>query len=180
MSRLLEKYKSEIVPHLLKEHNYKNVMVVPRIEKVVVSMGVGKTLENKNRLEAAVRDLAAITGQKPVVTKARNSVAGFKLRKGQEIGCKVTLRGKIMYEFLDRLINLAIPRIRDFRGLPRTAFDKKGNYNFGISEQVVFPEISIDKLEFVQGMNITMCISAKKKEDTLGLLERIGIPFRSR
>ena len=180
MSRLLQKYKSEVVPNLLKEGGYKNINRVPRLEKIVVSMGVGKTLENKNRIDAAVKDLATITGQKPLVTKARKSVSVFKLREGQEIGCKVTLRGKRMYEFLDRLVTLAIPRLRDFRGLPNNAFDDGGNYNMGISEQVVFPEISIDKVEFTQGMNITMVVKCKGESESLELLKRLGMPFRGK
>jgi len=187
--RLLEKYKKEIVPSLMKTLGYKNRLAVPRIEKIVVSMGIGKALENKSRIDAAVRDLSLITGQRPVVTKARKSVSGFKLRKGQEIGCKVTLRGKMMYEFLDRLISLAIPRIRDFRGLSPNSFDKKGNYNFGVSEQLIFPEISIDKVEFVQGMNITIVIDVKKnapklsgdlRYPSLELLKSFGLPFRDK
>lgn len=179
MARLLEKYKNEIIPNMVKDLGYKNIMAVPRIEKIVVSMGIGKAIENKNRIDAAIKDLSLITGQKPIITKARKSVAGFKLRKGQDIGCKVTLRGKRMYEFLDRLVSLAIPRIRDFRGLSPNAFDEKGNYNIGLSEQLVFPEISVDKVEFPQGMNVTIVISAKRKEETFELLSRLGLPFRS-
>jgi large subunit ribosomal protein L5 len=178
MARLLEKYRNEVVPALKKELRRDNALALPKLDKIVVSMGVGKALENKNALEAASKDLATITGQKPMVTRARKSVAGFKLRKGQDIGLKVTLRGKRMYEFLDRLVSIVIPRIRDFRGLSPRAFDQAGNYNLGISEQVVFPEINIDKLEFVQGMNITIGVRARKPEESLELLKRLGMPFR--
>jgi len=178
MARLLEKYRSEVVPELKKVLGTQNVLALPRLEKIVVSMGVGKALENKNFLDAAARDLAAITGQKPLVTRARKSVAGFKLRKGQEIGLKVTLRGRRMYEFLDRLISVVIPRIRDFRGLSPRAFDGAGNYNLGISEQVVFPEINIDKVELIQGMNITLGIRARNPGESFELLRRLGLPFR--
>lgn len=178
MARLLEKYRSEVVPELKKVLGTQNVLALPRLEKIVVSMGVGKALENKNFLDAAARDLAAITGQKPLVTRARKSVAGFKLRKGQEIGLKVTLRGKRMYEFLDRLISVVIPRIRDFRGLSPRAFDQAGNYNLGISEQVVFPEINIDKVERIQGMNITIGVRARNPQESFELLQRLGMPFR--
>lgn len=179
MARLLEKYRSEVVPELKKALGTQNVLALPRLEKIVVSMGVGKALENKNFLDAAARDLAAITGQKPLVTRARKSVAGFKLRKGQEIGLKVTLRGKRMYEFLDRLVSVVIPRIRDFRGLSPKAFDRAGNYNLGISEQVVFPEINIDKVELIQGMNITVGVRARNPEESFELLRRLGLPFRA-
>lgn len=180
MSRLLEKYKKDVLPTMMKDRNYKNINEAPRLEKIVVSMGIGKALENKNRIDAAVKNLAAITGQKPLVTKARKSISGFKLRQGQEIGCKVTLRGKIMFEFLDRLVTLAIPRLRDFRGLPSNAFDNGGNYNLGISEQTVFPEISIDKIEFTQGMNVTMVLKSRNKNESLDLLKRLGVPFREK
>lgn len=179
MARLLERYRTEVVPQLRKELGVDNPHALPRLDKIVVSMGVGKALENKNRLDAAARDLATITGQKPLVTRARKSVAGFKLRKGQEIGLKVTLRGRRMYEFLDRLITIVMPRIRDFRGLSPKSFDGAGNYNLGISEQVVFPEINIDKMEFVQGMNITIGVKARKREHSFELLRRLGVPFRA-
>jgi large subunit ribosomal protein L5 len=179
MARLLERYRTEVVPQLQKELGTENPHALPRLDKIVVSMGVGKALENKNRLDAAARDLATITGQKPLVTRARKSVAGFKLRKGQEIGLKVTLRGRRMYEFLDRLITIVMPRIRDFRGLSPKSFDGAGNYNLGISEQVVFPEINIDKMEFVQGMNITIGVKARKPEHSFELLRRLGVPFRA-
>ena len=178
MARLQDKYKTEIVPQLKGELKTDNIHALPRLEKIVVSMGVGKALENKNALDAAARDLATITGQKPMLCRARKSVANFKLRKGVPIGAKVTLRGSRMYEFLDRLISIVMPRIRDFRGLSLKAFDQAGNYNLGISEQVVFPEINIDKLEFVQGMNITIGIRSRTSSESLELLKRLGMPFR--
>jgi len=179
MARLLEKYRTEIVPELKKTLGKDNPLALPRVEKVTISMGVGKAIENKNRLDAAARDLGQIAGQKPALTRARKSVANFKLRKGQQIGVKVTLRGARAYEFLDRLISIVIPRIRDFRGLSPNAFDEAGNYNLGISEQVVFPEINLDKVEFVQGMNITIGVKARKRTDSFELLKRLGVPFRT-
>ena len=179
MARLLERYRTEIVPELKKMLGKDNPLALPRVEKITISMGVGKAIENKNRLDAAARDLGQIAGQKPALTRARKSVANFKLRKGQQIGVKVTLRGARAYEFLDRLISIVIPRIRDFRGLSPKAFDEAGNYNLGISEQVVFPEINLDKVEFVQGMNITIGIRARKPADSFELLKRLGVPFRT-
>lgn len=178
MVRLLEQYRQQAVPELMRKFGYTNPMEVPRLEKIVVNMGVGRATENRKRLEDAMRDLAVISGQKPAVARARKSVAGFKVRQGQEIGCKVTLRGKRMYEFLDRLIGLAIPRIRDFRGLSPTSFDGRGNYTVGVGEQVVFPEINIDKVEFVQGMDITLRISGDSDEVSRELLRLLGFPFR--
>ena len=179
MARLLERYRNEIVPQLKEALGKDNPLALPRLEKIVVSMGVGKAVENKNRLDAAARDLGQIAGQKPAFTRARKSVANFKLRKGQQIGVKVTLRGARAYEFLDRLVSIVIPRIRDFRGLSPRAFDEAGNYNLGISEQVVFPEINLDKVEFVQGMNVTLGIRARKRADAFELLKRLGLPFRA-
>lgn len=178
MARFLEKYRSEVVPALAKDLGVANRLALPRLDKIVVSMGVGSALENKNRLAAAAKDLASITGQKPAVCRARKSVAGFKLRKGQEIGLKVTLRGKRAYEFLDRLVSVVIPRIRDFRGLSPKSFDEVGNYSLGISEQIVFPEINLDKVEFVQGMNVTICVKARNPKDSFELLRHLGVPFR--
>jgi len=178
MARLLDAYREKIVPELKTKFGYTNTLAVPRLEKVVVNMGVGKATENKKRLEDAVKDLAAITGQKPLVTRARKSVSAFKLRQGNEIGCKVTLRGKRMYEFLDRLISLAMPRIRDFRGFSPDSFDQSGNYTLGLSEQSVFPEINIDKVEFVQGMDITIVITGGSAEASRELLRMMGFPFR--
>jgi large subunit ribosomal protein L5 len=178
MARILEKYRNEVVPELKEALGITNRHALPRLDKVVVSMGIGAAVENKNRIAAAAKDLALITGQKPVVCKARKSVASFKLRLGQEIGLKVTLRGDRAYEFLDRLVSVVIPRIRDFRGLSPRSFDEAGNYNMGVSEQVVFPEINLDKLEFVQGLNVTIGVKARNPKDSFELLRRLGVPFR--
>ncbi len=176
--RLLVRYKTEVVPRLMKELNETNALAVPRLTKIVVNMGVGKATENEKRLTEAVETLAMIAGQKPLVTRAKVSVASFRLREGLPIGCKVTLRKQRMYEFLDRLISLALPRVRDFRGLPLTSFDRFGNYTFGVSEQLIFPEVKADKLEFEQGMDITLCTSARTPERAKALLTALGIPFR--
>ncbi len=176
--RLLEKYRAEVIPKLKEKFGIENLLALPRLEKIVVNMGVGKALENKNRIDHAVRDLATITGKKPVVAKARRSVSGFRLRQGNPIGVFVTLRKDRMYEFLDRLISIAIPRIRDFRGLDPKGFDGHGNYNMGLSEQIVFPEINLDKLEFVQGMNVTIVTTAKNDEQGYELLLGLGMPFK--
>ncbi len=178
MTRLLEKYEKEIVPGLIERFQYKNVNVVPRLQKITLNMGVGKAVENNQRIQAAVKDLSIISGQKPVVTKARKSIAGFKLRKGMSVGVKVTLRGARMYEFCDRLISVVIPRIRDFRGFSPTAFDGAGNYSLGIVEQLVFPEINVDNVEFMQGVNVSMTIDRSNSEASLALLEMFGFPFR--
>ncbi len=174
--RLLEHYRTTVHPKLLE--TYKNPWAVPRLRKIVVNMGIGKAIENKNRIDSAARELGLITGQRPVVTLARQSVAGFKLRQGQAIGCKVTLRGKRMYEFMDRLIAIVLPRVRDFRGLSRRAFDQHGNYTFGIAEQIVFPEIEVDKVEFPQGMDITFAIATPKPEGSYEFLKLMGMPFQ--
>lgn len=179
MARLAEKYVAEIVPALKEKMDYTNILEVPRLEKIVINMGVGKALDNKRRLECAVRDLSLISGQKPLINKARKSVAGFKLREGQEIGCKVTLRRSRMYEFLDRLINVAIPRIRDFRGLKNNSFDGRGNYSLGITDQTVFPEINLDGMEFSQGMDITIVIRNSSNKESFELLKMFGMPFQS-
>jgi len=178
MARLQEKYRTEIVAELKKELKTDNVHALPRLDKIVISMGVGKAIENKNLLDAAAKDLMVISGQKPMITRARKSVANFKLSKGQQIGLKVTLRGPRMYEFLDRLISVVLPRVRDFRGLSPRAFDQAGNYNMGLSEQIVFPEINVEKLEFTQCMNITIGVKARRSGDSLELLKRLGVPFR--
>ena len=179
MSRLKEKYNNEIIGQLMKQASLKNKMEVPRIEKIVINMGIGKANEDIKILESAMDDLAAITGQKPVITRAKKAVANFKLRQGVPVGCKVTLRGEKMYEFLDRLINSALPRIRDFRGVSKTAFDKQGNYTLGIQEQAIFPEINIDKVKHVQGMDIVIVIKSKDKKQAKELLSCFGMPFRS-
>lgn len=175
--RLLKKYMSEIIPAMKEKRHYKNDLAMPKIQKIVINMGVGKALENKRRLECATRDLAVISGQRPVITKAKQSIAGFKLREGYSIGCKVTLRGFRMYEFFDRLISTAIPRIRDFRGLPKDAFDGRGNYSLGIADQTVFPEINLDTVEFTQGMNVTVVIKNSSDDASQELLKLFGMPF---
>jgi len=176
--RLLERYRKEVCPQMKERFGYKNMHQIPRLEKITLSMGVGKATENQKRIEAAVKDLARIAGQKSVVTKAKKSIAGFKLRKGVNIGARVTLRGFRMYEFLDRLISLVIPRIRDFRGLSSRAFDGRGNYSMGLSEQIVFPEVSIDDVEFVQGLDVAITIKGSSDEESLVLLDLFGFPFR--
>ena len=178
MARLRERYKKEIVPHLQQKLGRTNVLSLPRLQKIVVNMGVGKALQDKNRMEHAVDELARITGQRPQVTKARVAVSGFRLREGNEIGCRVTLRGRRMYEFLDRLINVALPRIRDFRGLNPKSFDGNGNYSMGVSEQLIFPEIDPDKVNFTQGMDITIVTSTKSDDEARELLRAFGMPFR--
>ncbi len=179
MARLLERYKTEIAPALRQEFSYSTPMAIPVVTKVVVSMGLGRALAEKKRLEIAAGELALITGQKPLVCKATKSVANFKLREGEKIGLKVTLRGRRMYEFVDRLINAVIPRMRDFRGLNSKAFDGRGNYNMGLTEQSVFPEIDVAKTEFQQGMNITFVTSAESDEQARRLLTLLGMPFRT-
>ncbi len=176
--RLKEKYKKDIIPRLLKEHKFKNIMDVPRIEKISVNMGVGLATQNIKELESASKDLAVITGQKPIVTKARRSIAGFKVREGNPIGCMVTLRGNRMYEFLDRLLNIAIPRIRDFRGLSKKSFDGYGNYTIGVREQLIFPEVEYDNILSVKGMNITITTNAKSDDEAILLLGEFGFPFK--
>jgi large subunit ribosomal protein L5 len=176
--RLLEKYKKEIVPELVKKFKYKNKSLAPKLNKIVVNMGVGAALEDSKYLEAAAADLALITGQKPIFTKARKSIAGFKLREGNKIGCKVTLRADKMYEFFDRLVNVAIPRIRDFRGINPKSFDGYGNYSFGLKEQVIFPEINLDQIKRFQGMNIVIEIESFSDEESKELLRLFGVPFR--
>lgn len=178
MSRIKEQYQAEIVPELRKQFGIKNIMDVPRLEKIVVNMGVGDALQNPKLLDAAMEDLAAITGQKPKLCRARLSVAAFKLREGMAVGCKVTLRGKRMYEFYDRLVNVSLPRIRDFRGVPTKSFDGRGNYTLGIKEHIIFPEIDYDKIMQVLGMDITIVTSAKTDEMGLALLTELKMPFR--
>jgi large subunit ribosomal protein L5 len=179
MARLLERYRNEIVPVLQQRLGRKNVLSLPRLEKIVVSAGLGKAHDEPKRIEAAVEDLSILTGQKPILTKAKKSVSAFRLRQGMTIGVKVTLRGRRMYEFLDRLINLAMPRFRDFRGLDPSAFDGRGNYNMGVNEQLVFPEVRVDKVQYQQGMNITIVIqSSRSDEESRVLLEGFGFPFR--
>ncbi len=178
MNRLKEKYNKEIVPSLKQKFNYKSVMQVPRLEKIVVNIGAGDASHNSKLLEACVNDLMAITGQKPVITKARKSIAGFKIREGQNIGCKVTLRGENMYNFLDKLISVSLPRVRDFRGVSSKAFDGRGNYTIGIKEQLIFPEIEYDDVVKVRGMDIVLVTTAKTNEEAYALLEELGMPFK--
>ena len=177
MSRLKEKYLNEIADEMKKKFEYKNVMEIPKLDKIVINMGVGEAKENAKILETAVKDLETITGQKAVVTRAKNSVANFKLREGQPIGCKVTLRGEMMYEFLDRLVNLALPRVRDFRGVNPNAFDGRGNYALGIIEQIIFPEIEYDKVDKVRGMDIIFVTTAATDEEARELLALFNMPF---
>lgn len=177
MSRLKEQYKNEFVDALTKKFGYKNIMEVPRLDKVVINMGVGEAKDNAKVLESAVADLEKITGQKAVICKAKKSVANFKLREGMPIGCKVTLRGEQMYEFVDRLINLALPRVRDFRGVNPNAFDGRGNYALGIKEQLIFPEIEYDKVDKVRGMDIIFVTTAKTDEEARELLKQFNMPF---
>ena len=177
--RLKEKYINEIVPAMMKEFSYKNIMQVPKLQKVVLNVGLGEAIQNIKLLEAAQKELGKITGQKAVITKAKKSIATFKLREGMPIGCKVTLRGVTMYEFLDRLISIALPSIRDFRGISGKSFDGRGNYALGIREQFIFPEIDYDKVEMVHGLDVIMCTSAGTDKESKALLRVLGIPFRN-
>jgi len=176
--RLKKIYREKVAPELIKEFNYKTPMQTPRLEKIVVSMGVGEALQNKKLLDAAIDDLTLITGQKAIKTKARKSIANFKIRAGQEIGAKVTLRGAMMYEFLDRLVNVALPRVKDFRGVNQNAFDGHGNYSLGLTEQIIFPEIDFDKIERVAGLNIAIVTTAGNDAEAKAFLSKFGMPFR--
>ena len=178
-ARLAEVYRSEVIPGLVKEFNYKSVMEVPRITKIVLNMGVGEAVADKKVLDNAVGDMTLIAGQKPIVTKAKKSIAGFKIRDGYPIGCKVTLRGPRMYEFLDRLISVAIPRIRDFRGISAKSFDGRGNFNMGVREQIIFPEVEYDKIDVLRGLNVTITTTAKTDEEARSLLSAFRFPFRT-
>ena len=177
--RVRDRYTTEVVPSLMKRFNYKNPMQVPRLKKIVVNMGLGEAVSNPKLIESAVTEMAAITGQKPVVTRAKKSIATFKLREGMPIGVKVTLRREKMWEFFDRLVTLSLPRVRDFRGTSPRAFDGAGNYTLGLKEQIVFPEINFDKVDKVKGMNVTMVTTAKTNEEAKELLGALGMPFRS-
>lgn len=177
MARLKDKYKSEVVPALQAKFKYKSCMQIPKLEKVVLNMGVGEVKDNPKAMDSAVNDLTIITGQKPIVTKAKKSVAAFKIRQGMNIGCKVTLRGDRMYEFVDKLFNVAIPRVRDFRGVSNNSFDGRGNYSLGIKEQLIFPEIEYDKVDKVRGMDIVFVTTAKSDEEAKELLKLLGMPF---
>jgi large subunit ribosomal protein L5 len=180
MSRLKDYYKETVVPQLQKQFGYKNVMEVPRLTKITLNMGVGEAVGDKKVMDRAVGDMTAIAGQKPIVRNARKSVASFKIRDGWPVGCKVTLRRERMYEFMDRLVNFAIPRIRDFRGLNRRSFDGRGNYSLGVKEQIMFPEIDYDQIDMIRGMDITITTTAKSDEEALALLQAFNFPFRDR
>jgi large subunit ribosomal protein L5 len=178
MARLKDYYVKNVVPALVKEFNYKNPMQVPKLEKIVINMGLGEAISNVKIIDTAVQELAAITGQKPIVNKAKKSIATFKLRQGMPIGCSVTLRKKIMYEFFDRLVNAALPKVRDFRGISPNAFDGRGNFSIGLQEQIIFPEIEYDKVEKVKGMNVTIVTTAKTDAEARFLLKMMGVPFK--
>jgi len=179
MARLREKYKTDVLPTLKKELGFENSMRVPGISKIVVNMGVGEAAQNAKLLEGAIADMTAITGQKPVTTRARKSVANFKLREGMPVGCRVTLRGSVMWEFLDRLVNVALPRIRDFKGVNPKSFDGRGNYTLGIKEQIIFPEVEYDKVDRIRGMDVTICTTARTNEEGIALLRHFSMPFRN-
>ena len=178
MNRLKEEYRNEIVPELMKALNLKNIMQVPGIEKIVVNIGMGEAMDNPKALDAAIGDISKITGQRPVITKAKKSIANFKLREGREIGVKVTLRGEKMWAFLDRLLNVVLPRVRDFRGISPNAFDGRGNYSIGLREQLIFPEIAYDSIDKIRGMEITIVTTATNDEQAAMLLQMLGMPFR--
>jgi len=178
MSRLKDKYLQEVLPQLKEEFRYTNNLQVPRLSKVVINMGIGEAIQNAKVLDSAQADLTAVSGQKPLVTRAKKSIAGFKLRKGMPIGCKVTLRRERMYDFLDKLLNVALPRIRDFKGVSPKSFDGRGNYNLGLKEQIIFPEINYDKIDKVRGMDVCIVTAAKSDEEARSLLQRLGMPFR--
>ncbi|MGI6468552.1 MAG: 50S ribosomal protein L5 [Syntrophomonadaceae bacterium] len=178
MARLYDLYKQEIVPQLMKKFQYKNIMQVPKVDRVILNIGAGEAVQNPKALDGAVNDLTMISGQKPVITRAKKSIAGFKLREGMAIGCKVTLRGERMYDFLDKLINLALPRVRDFRGVSPQAFDGRGNYSLGIKEQTIFPEIDYDKIDKIRGLEVVIVTTAKTDEEARELLRSMGMPFR--
>jgi large subunit ribosomal protein L5 len=178
MARLKDYYFKTVVPALVKEFNYKNPMQVPKMEKIVINMGLGEAIQNVKIIDTAVQEMAAITGQKPIVNKAKKSIATFKLRQGMPIGCSVTLRKKIMYEFFDRLVNAALPKVRDFRGISANAFDGRGNFSIGLQEQIIFPEIDYDKVEKIKGMNITIVTTAKTDAEARFLLKMMGVPFK--
>jgi large subunit ribosomal protein L5 len=180
MSRLQTYYKEVVVPQMMEQFGYDNVMQVPRITKIALNMGVGEAVTDKKVMDRAVGDMTAIAGQKPVVTNARKSVASFKIRDGWPVGCKVTLRRERMYEFLDRLVNVAIPRIRDFRGLNRKSFDGRGNYSMGVKEQIMFPEIDYDKIDMIRGLDVTIATTARNNEEALALLQAFNFPFRAK
>ncbi len=180
MARLQEFFRDQVIGQLTEQFSYGNVMEVPRVEKITLNMGLGEAVGDKKVIEKAISDMAKIAGQRPIVTKARKSVASFKIRDGYPIGCKVTLRRSRMYEFLDRLVNVALPRVRDFRGIPRKSFDGSGNYSLGVKEQIIFPEINYDQIDSIRGMDIAITTSAKTDEEAMALLTAFGFPFRAR
>lgn len=177
--RLKEKYSTEVIPAMMKEFGYSSVMQVPKLEKITLNIGLGEAVKDVKLIDAATRDLTAVTGQKPVVTKAKKSIATYKLRAGMPIGCMVTLRGSKMFEFFDRFVSFAVPRIRDFKGMPDRSFDGRGNYTIGVKEQIIFPEIEYDKIDRIRGLNITINTTAKSDEEAKALLKHMGMPFRS-
>ena len=177
MNRLQERYKNEITKNLMKKFNYESTMQIPKMEKIVINIGVGDAVNNSKFLEEAVEELTLISGQKPIVTTAKKSIAGFKVREGQAIGCKVTLRGERMYEFLDKLVSISLPRVRDFRGVPKNSFDGRGNYTLGVKEQLIFPEIDFDKVAKLRGMDVVFVTTAKTDEEGRALLTELGMPF---
>lgn len=177
--RLKEKFTNDVIPAMMKEFNYSSVMQVPKLEKITLNIGLGEAVKDVKLIDAATRDLTAVTGQKPVVTKAKKSIATFKLRAGMPIGCMVTLRGPKMFEFFDRFVSFAVPRIRDFKGMPDRSFDGRGNYTIGVKEQIIFPEIEYDKIDKLRGLNITINTTAKTDEEAKALLKHLGMPFRS-
>jgi large subunit ribosomal protein L5 len=179
MSRLKERYLKDVIPALRKEYGYKNVMAIPKMEKIVINMGVGEAIQNAKLMDSAADELALITGQKPIITRAKKSIASFKLRKGMAIGCSVTLRGERMYEFFDRLVNVALPRVRDFRGLSTKSFDGRGNYTLGLRDQLIFPEIDYAKVSKLKGMNVCMVTTASTDDEARTLLRLLGLPFRN-
>ncbi|MBI5887432.1 MAG: 50S ribosomal protein L5 [Deltaproteobacteria bacterium] len=178
-ARLREFYNKEVVPAMIKEFKYKNRMQAPRLERIVLNMGLGEAVKDVKVVDAAVRDMTLITGQKPVVTKAKKSIATYKLRAGMSIGCMVTLRGEKMYEFFDRFVNFSVPRIRDFKGMSDKSFDGRGNYTIGVKEQIIFPEIEYDKIDKIRGLNITICTTSESDEEAKAFLKNMGLPFRS-
>jgi large subunit ribosomal protein L5 len=179
MARLKEHYTNEVIPKMMKEFNYKNLMQVPRLVKVTLNMGIGEAIQNIKLLDSATNELTTITGQRPVITKARKSIASFKLRKGMSIGCMVTIRGERMYDFLDKLVNIALPRVRDFKGVSAKSFDGRGNYTLGIKEQLIFPEIDYDSIDKIKGLNISITTTAKSDEEARFLFRQLGMPFRA-
>jgi large subunit ribosomal protein L5 len=179
VSRLKEKYKNTVIKAMMQKFGYKNIMEVPRLEKVIINVGVGEAIQNSKALDAAVNDIATITGQRPIVTKAKRSIAAFKLRQGMKIGCKTTLRGGKMYDFVDKLFNVALPRVRDFRGVSPKSFDGRGNFSLGVREQLIFPEIDYDKIDRVRGMNIVFVTTARTDEEGRELLRLLGMPFKA-